>query len=484
MYDIHRRAFEIQPKKNEPNPYPSFEGDPEMNIAQQIHQQRTYFMRGDTLDYTFRLRALTRLSIAIREMADEIIEALRVDLNKPETEAYLTEISTVQKELDYTINSLSQWMKKTRVKTPLALFPAQCYSLPEPYGLVLIMSPWNYPFMLAITPLIGAIAAGNCALVKPSAYAPTVAKVIEKLIRTCFDPDYCTTVLGSRAENMDLLAQKFDYIFFTGSVAVGQAVMTAAAKHLTPVTLELGGKSPTIVDQTADLDLAAKRLVFGKYMNAGQTCVAPDYVLVHEDKKNELIERLRVHIDRAYPKDKNGFVQDYPQIINDKHFHRLRRLMEGESIAVGGEVYPDQRTIEPTVLQDVSLDAAIMQEEIFGPILPIISYQQLDQALAEIQKRPKPLALYLFSSDRALWQRIEKTLSFGGGCINDCLLHVSSPYLPFGGVGASGMGRYHGKASFDTFSHHKSIVNKGSKIDFEMRYRPYSEKVSWLLRKL
>lgn len=364
------------------------------------------------------------------------------------------------------------------------LFPAKCYTVPEPYGVVLIMSPWNYPFMLTILPLVGAIAAGNCAVVKPSAYSPAVAKVIDKLVKRCFGAEYCAPVLGSRQENTELLEQKFDYIFFTGSVAVGRTVMAAAARHLTPVTLELGGKSPAIVDETAHIDLAGKRLVFGKFMNAGQTCVAPDYVLVHKSKKSELIESLQHYIARCYPKDESGMVKDYPRIVNEKHFQRLQGLMQGENIVIGGEVWSHQLSIEPTVLSDVSFDAPIMQEEIFGPILPLIEYHQLADALNKIRYRPKPLALYLFSSDQSVWQRIEKTVPFGGGCINDCLLHVSSPYLPFGGVGDSGMGQYHGKASFDTFSHYKSMVNKSTKLDFAMRYRPYDPQKANILRKL
>ena len=454
-----------------------------MDIFGLVNKQRTFFMKGTTLEYAFRLAALQKLSAAITEMESEIVEALKVDLNKSEIEGFMTEIGTVQSEIKDAIRNLSKWMKKGKVKTPLMLFPAKCYTVPEPFGVVLIMSPWNYPFMLSISPLVGAIAAGNCAVIKPSAYTPTVAKMIEKLVKSCFEEAYCAVVLGSRKENTELLEQKFDYIFFTGSMAVGRVVMAAASKHLCPVTLELGGKSPAIVDETADIDLAAKRLVFGKYMNAGQTCVAPDYVLVHKSKKKELIEKLRQSIAHCYPKDASGAVIDYPCIVNEKHFERLCGLMQGESIVIGGEADRARRSIEPTVLDNGSFDAPIMQEEIFGPLLPLIEYELLDDAINEIRRRPKPLALYLFSSDKSVWERIEKTVSFGGGCINDCLIHVSSPYLPFGGVGDSGMGRYHGKVSFDTFSHHKSMMNKSTKIDFDVRYRPYDEKKKKMIRK-
>jgi len=455
-----------------------------VDISELVNEQREFFMKGTTLDASFRLAALQKLSVAITEMEAEIVAALTADLNKSEIEGYMTEIGTVQDEIKCAIKNLSKWMKKKKVKTPLMLFPAKCYTIPEPFGVVLIMSPWNYPFLLSISPLIGAIAAGNCAIIKPSAYAPTVASIIEKLVKRCFEAEYYAVVLGSRKENTELLEQKFDYIFFTGSMAVGRVVMTAAAKHLCPVTLELGGKSPVIVDETANIDLAAKRLVFGKYMNAGQTCVAPDYIFVHKSKKTELIEKLRHYIAHCYPKDASGAVIDYPRIVNEKHFERLSGLMQDEIVVIGGEVNHSTLSIEPTVLDKVSFDAPIMQEEIFGPLLPLIEYEHLDDAINKIQGRPKPLALYLFSSDQSVWERIEKTVSFGGGCINDCLLHVSSPYLPFGGVGDSGMGRYHGKASFDTFSHHKSIMNKSTKMDIDVRYRPYDEKKIKMIRKL
>lgn len=447
-----------------------------MDISALVQGQQAYHYGGATLSMDFRREALEKLSAAIGKMEAEIIAALGQDLGKSDIEAYMTEIGTVREELKFVLKNIGKWMKKVPVKSTMQVFPAKCYRVPEPYGVVLIMSPWNYPFMLTMEPLIGAIAAGNCVVIKPSAYAPATSAIIEKLVTACFPQEYISVVQGSRMENAQLLEQKFDYIFFTGSVDVGRIIMEAASKHLTPVTLELGGKSPVIVDETADIDLAARRLVFGKYMNSGQTCVAPDYVFVHESKKDALIAALRTYISKHYPKDANGNVIDYPHIINEKHFERLSGLLRGESIAIGGGTNPETLSIEPTVLDGTALDASVMQEEIFGPILPLIPYTELHDAIAEIRRRPKPLALYLFSTNKKTWAHIEQTVSFGGGCINDCMLHVSSSRLPFGGVGESGMGQYHGKASFDTFTHYKGIVNKSAKVDFDMRYRPYTEK--------
>lgn len=455
-----------------------------MNIPMLVDKQRQFFMNGGTLDTVFRLDALRQLSGAIKEMESEIIHALRDDLNKSELEAYMTEISLIQGEIAFARKNLTKWAKKQKTRSTIAFFPAKCYRVPEPYGIVLIMSPWNYPFLLAIEPLVGALAAGNCAIIKPSEYAPATAAIVHKLISKCFPEEYCAVVQGSVEESDKLLKQKFDYILFTGSVAVGRIVMESASKYLTPVTLELGGKSPVIVDESAKIDLSAKRLVFSKFINAGQTCVAPDYVLVHESKKDELIKALKRYINLCYPKDAQGNVIDYPRIINEKNFQRICDLMKGEKIATGGKVNPRMLTIEPTLLNDVSFDAPIMQEEIFGPVLPIISYKNFGEVIAEICRRPKPLALYLFSEDKEKWAIVEKNVPFGGGCINDCMLQVSSPHLPFGGVGDSGMGQYHGKSSFDTFTHYKSIVNKSTKLDLDIRYRPYTEKKERMIRKL
>lgn len=455
-----------------------------MDVCEIISKQREFFNSGRTRELDFRLNALKSLSAAISGNENEILRALREDLNKSDVEGYMTEISIVQEELAYIVKHLPKWVRDRRVKTAMLQFPAKCYVSAEPYGVALIMSPWNYPFQLAVAPLIGAVAAGNCAVIKPSAYSPHTSAVIAKLISEVFAPEHCVVFEGGRAENSELLKQKFDYIFFTGSVAVGKLVMEAAAKHLTPVSLELGGKSPVIVDETADIGLAAKRLVFGKYINAGQTCVAPDYVLVHKSKKDELVRQLGYWIEQFYPKGDSQEIADYPRIINEKHFDRLLGLMDGENIIIGGGSRRESLSIDPTVLIDVDFDRPVMQEEIFGPLLPVLTYRDLNEAIEAVRSRPKPLALYLFSSNKAVQRRVLRELSFGGGCINDVILHLATPHMPFGGVGESGMGGYHGKASFDTFTHYKSIVDKAQWPDFSMRYRPYTGKKARLLRRL
>jgi len=349
----------------------------------------------------------------------------------------------------------------------------------EPYGIVLIMSPWNYPFQLCMAPLIGAIAAGNCAVIKPSAYAPHTSRAIAELIGSVFPPQYITVVEGGREQNSELLKEKFDYIFFTGSIQVGKLVMEAAAKSLTPVSLELGGKSPCIVDETADLECAAKRIAFGKYLNAGQTCVAPDYLLLHKSVKERFVEQLIETIGNFFP---HGDYGELPVIINDKHFNRLMNLIQGEKVLFGGGGDAAGRFIEPTILDDITFDSPIMQEEIFGPILPIIEFDSMDEVIASINARPKPLALYLFTGDKATETSIIKSVSFGGGCINDTIIHLATSHMGFGGVGESGMGSYHGKRSFDTFTHYKSMVKKYTWIDMPMRYYPYNSRNFKLIR--
>ncbi len=455
-----------------------------MEISTIVTGQRSYFERGETISTAFRIRMLKKLQDAIEGQKKEILAALKTDLGKSETEASMTELNLVLAELRLMIKKVPKWNRRTKAKTVIALFPAKCYRVPEPYGTVLIMSPWNYPFLLTLQPLIGALAAGNTAVVKPSAYAPATSKLIAGLLGGIFDPEYVAVVEGGRAENQQLLDQKFDYIFFTGSVRVGKTVMEKAAAHLTPVTLELGGKSPVIIDETADLALAARRIVFGKFINAGQTCVAPDYVYVREGRENALIEALKAEIEAQYPKDGSGDVIDYPHIINEKHFLRLRQLMYGEEIAVGGRFDEDDRTIEPTVLLHVRPDAPVMQEEIFGPILPILTYKNFSEVEAFIKARPKPLALYLFTTDKTRMEYVETHIPFGGGCVNDTIMHLSSHTLPFGGVGESGMGAYHGIETFRTFTHVKSVVEKGTKADFKFRYRPYTVAKRNLLKRL
>lgn len=452
-----------------------------MRIKETIEKQRAFYESGTTRTYEYRLRALKNLEKAIRQMEPEINEALHKDLNKAPTESYMTEVGMVLSELRYAKKHLKKWMKKDRVRTPLAQFPSKSFTIAEPYGVVLIMAPWNYPFMLSIEPLIGAIAAGNCVVLKPSAYAKATGDVLEKLIHMIFPKEFVTIVKGGREENAILLDIRFDYIFFTGSVSVGKLVMEKASKNLTPVSLELGGKSPCIIDETADLNLAAKRLVFGKFLNCGQTCVAPDYVLVQESVKDELVEKLSVWIHKFYGNDPLECAE-YPKMINEKHFERVCGLMQSGKIVIGGQTNPDTLQIEPTVLCDVKRDDPVMEEEIFGPVLPLITYRTKSDLLSYIRSYEKPLALYLFTRKRKMQRWVLSNISFGGGCINDTVIHLATPYMAFGGVGASGMGSYHGKQSFETFSHRRSIVKKGLWLDLPMRYHPYTKTKDKLVR--
>ena len=375
---------------------------------------------------------------------------------------------------------LAGWMGDKRHLTPLAQFPARSFTVQEPYGVVLIMSPWNYPFLLTMEPLIGAIAAGNCAVVKPSAYSPATSAVVRDILAACFPPEFVSAVEGGREENQALLDQKFDYIFFTGGVTVGKEVMSKAAKHLTPVTLELGGKSPCIVDATAKLDLAAKRLVFGKLLNCGQTCVAPDYLLIDRRVKDRFLAHVRKWVAVQYGDalDNRGYVR----MVNEKHFHRVMGLIDPSKVVFGGRGDPDTLKIQPTVLDNVSPEDPVMQQEIFGPVLPVLTFDRVEEALAFVNARPRPLALYLFSRDRAVRELFLRRASFGGGCVNDTIIHLATSRMPFGGVGNSGMGGYHGKASFDTFSHRKSIVEKSTLVDLPVRYAPYTPAKDKLLR--
>ena len=451
----------------------------EMNTI--AERQRTFFEKNRTKAYEFRQKALFRLKRTILYYEREIEEALYQDLGKSDFEAYMTEVGMTLSELNYVSRHLKSWTKKKSVLTPLAQFAANSFEVPEPYGTVLIIAPWNYPFMLCIEPLIGAIAAGNCCVVKPSAYAPHTSAVIKKILSSAFPEEFVAVVEGGRKENTALLEQKFDYIFFTGSKAVGKAVLEKAAKNLTPVTLELGGKSPCIVDETANLKLAAKRLVFGKYLNSGQTCVAPDYLLVQEAIKDEFLEYLKAWIDKMFTAEplKN---QDYPRIINEKHYERIMKLTEGDHIVKGGDGNKERLFIAPTVLDDITEKSPIMQEEIFGPVLPVLTYRDLKEAEDFIKKGEKPLALYLFTGRKQTEKRILREVSFGGGCINDTIIHLATSRMGFGGVGASGMGNYHGKRSFDIFSHTKSIVKKYQRVDLPIRYQPYTNGKKKLLR--
>lgn len=443
--------------------------------------QHLYFDTGKTRSLTFRLHALERLKNGIKRMENDILQALKEDLGKSPTEGYMTEIGMVLSEISHMEKYLRFYAAKKYVWTPVAQFCSVSYKVPEPYGVVLVMSPWNYPFMLTMAPVIDAIAAGNTAVIKPSAYAPATSAVIAKLVSKCFRPEYLAVVQGGRDVNQDLLEQKFDYIFFTGGKTVGRLVMEKASAHLTPVTLELGGKSPCIVDATADLKLAAKRIVFGKFLNLGQTCVAPDYLLVHHEVKKKLIKYICREIKAQLGSEPMNH-PEYGRIVNEKHFKRLLGLLENQKIIVGGESDARQLKIAPTVVDGVTLDNPLMGEEIFGPILPVMTYRTREEARKIIQANATPLALYLFTNSRKSREYFTKNIRFGGGCINDTIIHLATSHMGFGGTGESGMGSYHGKAGFETFSHYKSIVDKKNWIDLPMRYHPYSSLKDCMIR--
>lgn len=452
------------------------------NIQQLVADQRAFFQTHRTIEPQFRIGYLKKLKDAILAHEADIHAALQADLGKSETEAYMCETGMTLAELSDQIRNAEKWSRGRRCRTNIANFPSKCFTIPEPYGVVLVMSPWNYPFLLTMAPVVGAIAAGNCCVIKPSAYSPATSAVIRTVISEVFPPEYAVVVEGGRAENTELLNQRFDYIFFTGGVTVGRLVLEKAAVHITPATLELGGKSPCIIDSTADIPLAAARVVFGKYLNCGQTCVAPDYILIDRSVKEQFISEVKKQIRKMFGDDplKN---ENYGRIVNRRHFDRLLGLIDIEKLAHGGKSDADTLKIEPTVLDNVTGEDAVMQEEIFGPILPIIAYDDLSEAEAFITSREKPLALYLFTSDKATEARFLRWVSFGGGCVNDTIVHLASTDLPFGGVGQSGMGAYHGKKSFDTFSHEKSILKKGTWLDLPLRYQPYRKLNLKLIKK-
>lgn len=446
-----------------------------MDITPIVEKQRLFFQQGHTLTIAARKKALDKLYSAIKQYENELLEAVKADLGKSATEAFMCEVGLTLSEISYIRRHLSGWAKAKRRLTPITNFPARSKIVQEPYGVVLIMSPWNYPVLLTLEPLVGAIAAGNCAVLKPSAYSPHTTDVITRLIRATFEEEQVAVVTGGRAENQSLLEQRFDYIFFTGGVNVGRLVMEKAARHLTPVTLELGGKSPCIIDHTSDLALAARRLAFGKWLNCGQTCIAPDYVLIEESVHDRFVELLKGEVSGMfYAEGCDTLSKDYGKIINQKHFDRLQGLIDKNKVVYGGRLYPDTLQIEPTIMDGVSEGDAVMQEEIFGPILPILTVRDIREAKQFVQSHEKPLALYLFSNDKKVQNEFMHEVSFGGGCINDTIMHIASSRLPFGGVGHSGMGSYHGKQSFLTFSHTKSIVSKPNVFDMPLRYAPYT----------
>jgi len=451
-----------------------------MNYQLVLDKHHLFFRAHHTKSYEFRLDALKRLKEAILTYEEEIKDALKKDLNKSEFESFLTEIGITILEINEVMKNLKRWMKPKRVRTPITLFHAKSYIYQEPYGTVFIMSPWNYPFQLAISPLIGVIAAGNTAIIKTSQDAPETSKVIHKMLSEIYSDDYVSVFTGDLEESKALLKLNYDYIFFTGSTAVGKIVMGEASKNLIPVTLELGGKSPAIIDETVDLDLTAKRIAYGKFINAGQTCIAPDYILIKEELKNEFLKQIKKHIESWFGEAPLSH-PDYPKIINEKNHQRLLSLIENETVLLGGGFNNDK--IEPTILNHITRDSKVMHEEIFGPILPLITYKNDDELITEIEWFEKPLALYLFTKNKNLEKKIIKELSFGGATINDTLMHFGNKNIPFGGVGSSGMGSYHGYKSFETFSHAKGVVKRSTAIDLDFRYPPYTKKKLGLLKK-
>lgn len=444
----------------------------ETEIRQIVENQRTYFYTGATLPLSHRIEALKKIQSYILTHETEIGKAIRKDLGKSDFESYMCETGLVLSEITYMLKHIRSFAKEKNVLTPLAQFHSRSFKKPSPYGVALIMSPWNYPFLLTIDPLIDALAAGNTVVLKPSAYSPYTSAVIQSMIEECFDTRYVAVITGGRAENTCLLNEHFDYIFFTGSQTVGKEVMRHAAAHLTPVTLELGGKSPCIVEESANIKLAARRIVFGKYLNCGQTCVAPDYIYCDRKIKDQLLAEIKRQIKRQF-RSEPLTNKNYGKIINEKHFDRITKLIDSSKVVFGGKCDRTTLKIEPTVMDHVTFDDAVMQEEIFGPILPILTYDSLDQAIHKINSMPHPLALYVFTSDKTAARKVTARCGFGGGCINDTIIHLATSEMGFGGFGESGMGSYHGKDGFRTFSHYKSIVDKKTWLDLPMRYQPY-----------
>ena len=454
-----------------------------MSIDEILKKQKSFFESGATIPVKFRIEMLKKLYQTVKKYEKEITEALTKDLGKSKFEGFMCEAGFVLTEISYMIKHTKKFAKRKRVRTPLAQFASSSYKKATPYGNVLIMSPWNYPFLLTIDPLATAIAAGNTVILKPSAYSPATSKIIEKIIKECYLEEYVAVVTGGRKENAELLHKKFDFIFFTGSQNVGKEVLRCAAENLTPAVLELGGKSPCIVDSTAKIKLAAKRIVFGKYLNCGQTCVAPDFVLCEKSVKDDFVAEIAKQIELQYGKEplKNP---DYGKIVNEKHFERLLGLIDENKTIIGGNANKDTLQITPTVMDNVMFDDAVMQEEIFGPIMPIITFEKFDDIFGILKDKQKPLALYLFSQDKKHIKKVTEQLRYGGGCINDTIIHLATSEMGFGGVGESGMGDYHGKAGFDAFSHTKSIVDKKTWIDLPMRYQPYNKGIYTKLLKV
>ena len=456
---------------------------PTEQIAHILSAQNQFFQSGVTLAQAFRAEQLTTLKQAIHAYHEQIETALKQDLNKSVMETYVSEVALVLDEIDFMLKHLAHLMKPKHVKTPTSHFPAKSLIMYEPYGRVLNIAPWNYPFQLCIAPIVGAMAAGNTVILKPSEYAPHTSAVVAKLIAEYFEPQYIAVIEGGVETTQTLLQHQFDYIFFTGSTAVGKIVMRAASEYLTPVTLELGGKSPCIIDSTADIAQAAKRIMWGKALNSGQTCIAPDYVWVHESVKTQLVQAMQQAVTEMYGTNplQNP---DYPRMINQKHYQRVKAFLQDGTIVVGGDVNDTTLQISPTVLTDVTWQSPVMQEEIFGAVLPLMTFNNIDQVISDIKAHAKPLALYLFTKDSTVEDKVLNLVPFGGGCVNDTLMHIANHHLPFGGVGASGMGAYHGEFSFYAFSHAKAILKRGTWIDVPVRYPPYTPQKLAILRKM
>lgn len=450
-------------------------------IEQIIKKQQAYFATGVTLPVSFRKMALKKLYKMMVEREADLTRAVKADLGKSANETYMCEIGLIKAEISHFLKKLDGYAREKRVPTPLAQYVSRSFVKPVPYGTVLIMSPWNYPLLLTLEPLVDALAAGNTAVLKPSAYSPETSQVIAEILQAIYPPEYVAVVQGGRQENSALLECDFDYIFFTGSKNVGKEVMRKASEHLIPLTLELGGKSPCIVDETANIRLAAKRIVFGKFINCGQTCVAPDYIYVEESVKDELIAELKSQIRKQYGKSPL-MNPAYGKIVNEKHFTRVTGLIDENKVVYGGRSDAKSLKIEPTIMDNVTWDDPVMGEEIFGPVLPILTYEGLTEVVAKVNAMESPLALYHFSSNQKMINYVKEHVAFGGGCINDTLIHLATSAMGFGGVGESGMGAYHGKVGFDTFSHKKSIVDKKTFLDLPMRYQPYNKVYAGLVR--
>lgn len=448
-------------------------------LKEKINKQREYFSTGETKDINFRIEKLKKLRDVLKSEEEKVFEALKKDLMKSSFESYVTEVAMVYDEINMHIKNIKKWSKKRRVKTPLVQFPAKSFIQLEPYGVVLIIGPFNYPFMLTMDPLIGAIAAGNTAVIKPSESAPETSKILKEILEKVFDEKYVLHVNPERGKEVveELLKEKFDYIFFTGSATVGKIVMKAASQYLTPVTLELGGKSPCIIDEDCKVELAARRIVWGKLMNSGQTCVAPDYLYVHKDIEEEFIKKLEEEIKNQFG-DNPLESQDYSKMVNEREFNRVLSYIDKEKLVFGGNYNRKTFQIEPTILKNITWDDPVMEREIFGPIFPILTFENLDEVIRVVNSKDKPLALYYFSEDKNKIEKVLNSTSSGGVTINDTLVHVSSSYLPFGGVGNSGMGEYHGKYSFDLFSNKKGVMNRKTFLDLKIRYAPFQNKLT------